>query len=106
FRGRRHHRARGIVDRRGRLALGPVDRAVGGGVAGGGARPFPEAHCRTSKTKTPPSGASFHGHSPNSARGHANRASVFHALPPGLRLSRSASAWIKSAVPKPSVNRS
>src|SRR5262245_8285056 len=27
------------------------DRAVGGGVADGGARPFPEAHCRTSKQK-------------------------------------------------------
>src|SRR5262245_29905131 len=54
FRRRCHHRARGIFDGGGRLALRPIDRAVGGGVAGGGARPFPEAHCRTSKAKAPP----------------------------------------------------
>src|SRR5262249_40936034 len=53
----RHHRARGIVDRGGRLPLRPIDRAVGGGIVGRGARPFPEAHCRTSKTNAPPSGA-------------------------------------------------
>ena len=67
FRRRRHHGARGIVDGRGRLPLGPVDRAVGGGVVGRGARPFPEAHCRTSKAKAPPSGAKSHGRSPDEA---------------------------------------
>src|SRR5258707_362196 len=59
FRRRRHHGARGIVDRRGRLALGPVDRAVDGGVVGRGARPFPEAHCRTSKASGPFRGRRF-----------------------------------------------
>src|SRR2546425_6712697 len=29
---------------------------------------------------------------------------LFHDLPPVLRLSRSAAAWTRSAVPKPSVN--
>ena len=29
---------------------------------------------------------------------------LFHDLPRGLKFLRSASAWIKSAVPKPSVN--
>src|SRR5262249_24412885 len=71
FRGRRHHRARGIVDRGGRLALRPVDRAVGGGVAGGGARPFPEAHCRTSKAKAPPSGPQWDASSSKAPRGGA-----------------------------------
>src|SRR4029077_6069120 len=56
FRRRRHHRAGGIVHGRRRLALGPIDRAVGTGVVVGGLRPFEEGHWAPLKRKTTPNG--------------------------------------------------